>query len=252
MCGICLGGVAAIMMVQSIQPAGFYAGSLLGAVAASVFSPLFLIKRNHRNIFPAMVVGFVLSFPVAVLSGMAWSPRLGLVLTMISILAVYYQVLIQKVNNEDGELFTRKDIFVVPVICLLMAGMLAYSHDPLPDDIPSLIKLMGDNDMQVSYEAARKLRKQGRAPFLEALHHSDSRIRSSAARSLGFLGDPKAQDALLEVSNDSNVHVRMWVAFSLGKIGDAKALETLNRLAKDDETIVRNEAIKAIENLRGK
>src|SRR6266508_1395770 len=156
MSGACLGGIAAIMMVPSIQPAAFYAGSLLGAGAALICSPIFLLKRNHPNIFPVMVIVFVLSFPVGVLSGMAWSPRLGLVLKIITILTVYYFALISKVNEENKDLFTRKDIFVVPFFCLLVAAILAYSHDPLPDDVPSLIRLMGDNDMQVSNEAARK------------------------------------------------------------------------------------------------
>src|SRR5947208_12905413 len=132
-CGICLGGAAAVVMAGTIQTPAFYAGSLVGATVAFLCSPLFIIKRNDPNIFPAMAIGFVLTFPVAVLSGLTRSPWTGIGLAAISIFSIYYHFLFRG-DSSDEDVIKRKAFYVVPLLCLLTAGVLGYRYDPLPDD----------------------------------------------------------------------------------------------------------------------
>jgi hypothetical protein len=250
--GICLGGAAAVVMAGTIQTPAFYTGSLIGATVAFLCSPLFLTKMNNRNIFPAMVISFVLTFPVAVLTGLTGSPWTGIGLTAISIFALYYGLLIRNDTKDEDVIFKWKGVYVVPLLCLLTAGVIAYRYDPLPDDIPALIEMLGDNNMERHTAAGRKLLNYGKTPFLTALQHHDARVRATAAQFLGTLGDSSVQNELVKASKDLDPHVRMWVAFSLGKIGDSHALETLHQLAADSERIVRSEADRAIEEIKRK
>jgi hypothetical protein len=248
-CGICLGGAAAVVMAGTLQRPAFYAGSFVGAAVALLCSPLFIIKRNDPNIFPVMVIAFVLTFPIAVLSGLTRSPWTGISLTVISILSIYYHFFFSRVSkNED--VIKRKGIYVVPLLCLLTAAIVAYMYDPLPDDRLSLIEMMGSNDMERHTAAGRKLLKYGKAPLLMALQHQDARVRNRAAHFLGLLGDPSVQGDLIKASKDSDPHVRMWVAFSLGKIGNSQALPALHELAVDEQEIVRTQAKDAIEEIK--
>jgi hypothetical protein len=105
-CGICLGGSAAVVMSATIQTPAFYTGSLVGTVLAFLFSPLFLVKRNDPVIFPAMAVAFVLTFPVAVLSGLTRSPWTGISLTAISIFSIYYHFLF-RADSKDEDIIRK-------------------------------------------------------------------------------------------------------------------------------------------------
>jgi len=250
-CGISLGGAAAVVMSATIQTPAFYAGSLVGAILAFLFSPLFIVKRGHPNIFPAMAIAFVLTFPLAVLSGLTRSPWTGIALTAISILSIYYHFLFSA-EAKDEAILKRKRIYVVPLLCLTTAALLTYTYDPLPDNVSSLVEMMGDNDMAVHTAAGRKLLKYGKEPFLTGLQHRDPRVRNRSAHFLGLLGDPSVQNDLVKASKDSDPHVRMWVAFSLGKIGNSQALPTLHELAADDQDIVRRQAKEAIDEIKNR
>lgn len=144
--------------------------------------------------------------------------------------------------------------FIIPVLCLIIAGLtffLSEERYDLPDDVPSLIEMMGDYDMGIHRAAARKLKKNyGKEPFLIAIKHENSYVRTQAALFLGFFNDASLQDILIETSTDSDAHVRMYVALSLGRIGNSKSLSVLNILAKDKESIVRSEAEEAIKQIQ--
>lgn len=250
-----LGAVSgtAMVMTASIDLAiGTYIGAVKGTVIGLLCSPFFILKRTHNNIFEVLVICFIISFPIALISGLTVNPSLAIVLTVLSYMSVYF-LLLKNNSSDKSTLFSKKTIYVIPVVCLIIASVVAYNYEnkSLPDDIPSLIKMMGDNDIGRHMAAARKLKTYGKEPFLIAIKHKNPNVRARAAHFLGLLNDPSVEATLIEASTDTDSHVRMWVAFSLGEIGDKEALPTLNILVNDKEKIVSNkaqEAIKIIEN----
>jgi HEAT repeat protein len=66
--------------------------------------------------------------------------------------------------------------------------------------------------------------------LIVALNDSENDIRSTAAISLGLLGDEKAENALMEILNDNDVTVRSQAVIALGHIGSNKALIILNQM----------------------
>jgi hypothetical protein len=252
--GLSLGYIAgnATMIAMSINLAdGIYIGAVQGAKLGLLCSPLFIIKRNHPNIFAVMVICFVLSFPVALISGFAVNPRISIGLTLLSYLSVYYLLLMNGLSNDE-KLFENKILYITPVLCLIIAAVLAYNYEDksLPSDIPSLIEMMGDNDIERHMNAARELKTYGKDPFLIAIKHKNPNVRAVAAHFLGLFEDPSVQDVLIDAATDSDPHVCMWVAFSLGQIGNLKSLPALNNLMNDKEEIVRRKAEESINQIK--
>ena len=252
--GLSLGNIAGTSMSMALGldlPAGPYIGAVMGGILGLLFSPLFLLRKVRSNIFEILALCFSLAVPVAVISSLARQPWFSIGLTLATVISVYIFALLRG-DDAGTPLSSKKKILYAPLVAIVLASFAAYwSEDKrLPDDVPTLIELMGDNDMAVHTDAARKLMKRGKEPFLTALHHKNPNVRAVAAHSLGLLHDPSVQDVLIETSRDSDKYVRMWVAFSLGRIGDKTALPTLQLLAKDREEIVRScaeESINAIQ-----
>lgn len=75
--------------------------------------------------------------------------------------------------------------------------------------------------------------------------------RQSAARKLGYKGDPAAVPALLDaLPTDPFWMVRCAIIQALQKIGDPGAIPTLQQVAQSDNfQVVRSSAAKAIERL---
>ena len=164
-------------------------------------------------------------------------------------MGIYFHFLFRTEANEEAILKSKR-IYAVPLLCLTSATVIAHTYDPLPDNVPLLIEMMGDNDMAVHTAAGRKLLKYGKEPFLTGLQHRDPRVRNRSAHFLGLLGDPSVQNDLVKASKDADPHVRMWVAFSLGRIGNSQALPTLNELAADEQEIVHRQAKEAIDEIK--
>ncbi len=245
--GLIAGNVMLITMSIDIAPATVI-GATYGAKLGLLFSLFFISKRKHENIFTILAICFVLSFPIALISGFTANHWLAIVLTALSYLSVYY-ILLRGDSHEEKLLFNKKTIYIIPLLCLFVASTVAYNYEDksLPDDMQALIELMGDNNIGTHTDAARKLRKvYGKEPFLIAIKHEDHRVRAVAAHFLMSYKEVSVQEALIETSKDSNEHVRMWVAFSLGKIGNADSLPTLNILVNDKAEIVSRHAEEAI------
>lgn len=252
--GLSLGNIAGTSMSMALGldlPVGPYIGAVMGGVLGLLFSPLFLLNKVRSNVFEILALCFSLAVPVAVISSLARQPWFSIGLTLATVISVYIFALWR---GDDGgtPLSSKKKILYAPLAAVVLASFAAYwsEYKRLPDDVPTLIEMLGDNDMGVHTDAARKLMKRGKEPFLTALHHKNPNVRAVAAHSLGLLHDPSVQDVLIETSRDADKYVRMWAAFSLGRIGDKTALPTLQLLAKDREEIVRSyaaESIKAIQ-----
>jgi len=250
--GACFGLVAAIGFVGSpVVIIGLSYGAALGGVLGVLFSPFFVAKRNAQNIFQVIVMCFLLSFPVAVISGFTGRPEFAILLTALTVFATYL-VLLRTGFNDEARLFRNKTVYIVPLLSLIGGGLLAYNYTTkfLPDDIPALIEMLGRNEEELHSAAASKLRRYGKEPLLSALKHSNPLVRARAAHLLGLLKDPTVQEVLITMTKDSDAHVRMWSAFSLGEIGNEKALPVLALLAKDQVEVVRLEAVEAIEKIK--
>jgi len=252
--GLSLGNVAGTSMSMAFGmdlPAGSYIGAVMGGILGLLLSPLFLLRKVRSNIFEILALCFSLAFPVAIISSLARQPWFSIGLTLATVFFVYILAL-RKINDVDAPLSSRKHLLIVPLVAIVIASLAAYWAEDkmLPDDVPTLIELMGDNDMAINTDAARKLVKHGKEPFLTALHHKNPNVRAMAAHFLGLFHDPSVQVALIESATDPDHYVRMWSAYSLGDIGDEKALPTLKALTKDKEDVVRVYAEEAIAKLQ--
>ena len=240
--GICLGVISAAVMAG---PLPLLFGSLLGGGLGLLCSSLFLWKRHHRHIFEILSVCFIIAVPVAAVSGLTAKPFLAIGLTASTILSAFF-LLIREASRDDEYVFKKATVYLVPIVCIV--AVIA-TYDRYPEDIPSLIEMMGMNDMQLRSTAANRLKVYGKDPFLIAIKHKNPSVRATAAHFLGLLKDPTVVGALIESAKDPYAHVRMWTAFSLGEIGDSHALPTLDLLAQDGEEIVRLKAQEAIEKI---
>ncbi|MEX2649549.1 MAG: HEAT repeat domain-containing protein [Alphaproteobacteria bacterium] len=79
----------------------------------------------------------------------------------------------------------------------------------------------------------------GAEALAAALIDGDARLRPTAARVLGDLGDAKAVPALLDALTDGDGQVRWQAAWSLGRVGDDGAIEPLIEALGDRDGDVR-------------
>lgn len=86
---------------------------------------------------------------------------------------------------------------------------------------------------------------QGRRSNIKAGERKDSE-RSGAAYSLGWTGDSRAVDPLIEALDDENWSVRARAANSLGNIGDSRAVGPLIETLDDSDSAVRFSAVGAL------
>jgi hypothetical protein len=252
--GFSLGSIAGTSMSMAFTidlPAGPYIGAIMGGLFGLLLSPFFILRKVRDNKFEILVLCFTLAFPVALISGLTRIPWLSIGLTLATILSVFIHTG-KKVDGGAPPLYSRKSLLIFPLIAIIFAVFVAYKMEDktLPDNVPALIELMGDNDLSIHTAAARKLMKHGKEPFLSALHHKNPSVRAVAAHFLGLLHDPTAQDALIKSSRDPDHYVRMWSAFSLGEIGSEKALPVLELLMRDKENVVRLKAEESISKIK--
>ncbi len=251
--GVALGNIAGTSMSMALaidSPVGPYIGAVMGGMLGLFLSPLFMLRRVRGNVFEMLVLCFSLAFPVALSSGLTGRPWLSIGLTLATTLSVYILSL-KKTHDAVSSIFNTR-LLVFPLVAIIISFGTAYMSEDkmLPDDVPTLIELMGDNNIRVHTAAARKLMKHGKEPFLSALHHKNPNVRAVAAHAIGLLHDPSAQDALIASSSDPDHYVRMWSAFSLGEIGNEQAIPILTALLTDKEKVVRDEAEEALAKIQ--
>lgn len=115
--------------------------------------------------------------------------------------------------------------------------------------------LLEGDDLQRRVRAAvglGRLHDRAAVPVLvEALGETEAveeRTRFEALRLLGYLGDPRAVEPLLELLDD--IRMRRRAVLALGRIGDLAALEPLiEQLADAQHTTVRDSAARALAHL---
>lgn len=76
-------------------------------------------------------------------------------------------------------------------------------------------------------------------------------IRSRSARALGYIGDKRAVEPLIECLHDDDYDVRYFAVRSLEKIGDERAIPYLNEVAQNDKIkYIRISATEAIDKIK--
>ena len=128
------------------------------------------------------------------------------------------------------------------VIVLLCAGC----EPTVPDERSVLTSAMGNNDMNISTAAMRKMVQRYGGPGLrEALKNPDGTIRGRAAHGLAFCAGAQNERAVLDAVSDHDEYARNWVAYSLGQIGTSDSVRTLSELSNDASPSVRDSATRA-------
>lgn len=118
--------------------------------------------------------------------------------------------------------------------------------------LPILIPALGDTDGWVgsaAWEEIDKIYRNNRpeiTPLVDALAHSETRVRAGAAGLLGFIGDPHAVPTLLEASKDASSEVRLFVVRSLGQLKSQTAVRVLIEALEDTYVHVRYTAAQAL------
>ncbi len=118
--------------------------------------------------------------------------------------------------------------------------------------VPLILKVIDDNNLQVRSMAVFALgvkHSEASLPkLLEILETADDYgIRADAAGALGYLGDPRAYEALVRAFyEDVEWLVRFSAAVSLGNLKDPRGYDLLIRALKTGDTLMQQAAIAAL------
>jgi HEAT repeat protein len=118
-----------------------------------------------------------------------------------------------------------------------------------PRVIEVLIPMLGDLIKECRDGATQDFVTIGPAAverLVAALRDDRWRVRESAARALGLIGDKRAVDGLIAALRDRDGTVRTVAAEALGRLGDPKAIKGLMALFKDTSKLVRVSATIAL------
>lgn len=113
-----------------------------------------------------------------------------------------------------------------------------------PQDVPVLINALDDSDSGVKIAVIDTLglmREQSAADkIISLLNDKEPQVRQSACVALGYIGDPKAQEGLIErVKNDTDNSVRTQAILILGNMRSQSAVDSLIPLLKDKNLDIR-------------
>lgn len=118
-------------------------------------------------------------------------------------------------------------------------------------NVKGLIEALGyQKDDRIGHAAAEALVEIGDPavePLIAALKNERDKVRQSAAKALGRIGDPRAVEPLIAALQDDHGHVRELSARALGSIGDPRAVEALIAVLQGkDYEYVREAAAEAL------
>ncbi|HSO26383.1 MAG TPA: HEAT repeat domain-containing protein [Methanobacteriaceae archaeon] len=129
------------------------------------------------------------------------------------------------------------------------------------NDVPGLVDALEHEDFIVRKEATRALKyvgdRRAEDALIKSLEYEDwhskfsvlSTVRANAAEALGKMESRKAVDALIFCLKDPDIEVRWKAAEALGRIGDDEALEPLIDALNDSDGDVRKHSAKALGEL---
>ena len=115
-----------------------------------------------------------------------------------------------------------------------------------------LITLLKDKDSLIRRHAVKALGRikdrRGVPPLIAVLNDKDekSHVKASAAKALGWIGEPDAVESLVAALKDAHWTVRSRAANALGTIRDPRAVEPLISMLEDEDPLVRGYAVDAL------
>lgn len=118
--------------------------------------------------------------------------------------------------------------------------------------IDDLIQDLKDTDDFVREEtfAALEMRaEESLDSLIEALNNGNKNIKMGAAKVLGFIGDPKAIEPLINTLSDKNKLVRREASTALTRMGDI-AVDPLIRTLNNEDWRVRGAAAWALGGIK--
>ena len=89
------------------------------------------------------------------------------------------------------------------------------------------------------------------APLIEMLRDERWSVRSTAAESLGWIGDTTCLPVLIETLKDEDWNVRLCTTWALGEMGDERALAPLIEMFNDKHWRVRYKARRSLRKITG-
>lgn len=119
--------------------------------------------------------------------------------------------------------------------------------------VPELIKALNDTDSWVRTWAANSLGYIGDPTaipkLIEQLTDQDLYVRSSSIRSLGKIGEKSVVPVLLERLDDREKDIRKAGIYALGELGETSTVPLLIDMLADEDWKIRKEAVHALEKI---
>jgi HEAT repeat protein len=121
--------------------------------------------------------------------------------------------------------------------------------------VERLISVLGERDETGARNAAAEslagMGPEAVGPLVRLLGHVDPDQRKFAADILGQLGQPQAEDALVQAMiQDTDLNVRVAAAEALGRVGGKVAARALERILYDPEPLLQLSALESLAALR--
>ncbi len=153
--------------------------------------------------------------------------------------------------GEIGDPTTVTDLVfmlhdIVPEIQVQAAAALAHIGDP--SSVRSLLAGMEHQDEWHAQRIADALYSFGReaVPEMARYLQGTGRYRPLIARTLGLIGDIRAEGSLIQALSSSDADLRMRAAAALGRAGTPRAVPSLLELLADKQWEVRAQAASAL------
>lgn len=121
------------------------------------------------------------------------------------------------------------------------------------NDVRGLIRLLGNRNFTVQWQAAAALGTMGQAPIgqlVKELHHPDRNVRLGIIEALGDIRAPEAVPALIALlESDRRAEILWAITLALGEIGDQRAVPSVVRALREPDKYVRYGAAIALDRL---
>lgn len=218
-------------------PFGWIFGMAYGSIAGLILCPLVIIKKDDPNIFQRITYVSIILIPVSIGISIHKDFLASVLVVALAAIALFM------VWNKP-KLF-RVLAFLCLALSIASIGVKLSRTAEVPTK-SSLIRDLGNDDMEISFSAGQALMKMGIDPFQEALESGGYSTRANAAHFIALMDDSNATKLLESLSDDKNPHVRMWVAFGFGRKASPNAKTILKKLSKDPEAFVREKAFEAL------